>query len=72
MPDRSLWTKDAERAITLGSRLETGTVYMNRCDYLDPALVWTGVKDSGIGASLSVLGYDYFTQPKSYHLRLPV
>lgn len=66
----SLWTKDTERAIKLGSQIETGTVYMNRCDYLDPALVWTGVKDSGIGASLSVLGYDYFTRPKSYHLRI--
>jgi acyl-CoA reductase-like NAD-dependent aldehyde dehydrogenase len=66
----SLWTKDTERAIRLGSQIETGTVYMNRCDYLDPALVWTGVKDSGIGASLSVLGYDYFTRPKSYHLRI--
>ena len=66
----SLWTRDAERAIKLGSQIETGTVYMNRCDYLDPALVWTGVKDSGVGASLSVLGYDYFTRPKSYHLRI--
>jgi acyl-CoA reductase-like NAD-dependent aldehyde dehydrogenase len=66
----SLWTRDAERATRLGSQIETGTVYMNRCDYLDPALVWTGVKDSGVGASLSVLGYDYFTRPKSYHLRV--
>ena len=66
----SLWTRNAEQAIKLGSQIETGTVYMNRCDYLDPALVWTGVKDSGIGASLSVLGYDYFTRPKSYHLRI--
>lgn len=66
----SLWTRDVERAIKLGSQIETGTVYMNRCDYLDPALVWTGMKDSGVGASLSVLGYDYFTRPKSYHLRI--
>lgn len=66
----SLWTQDAERAIKLGGQIATGTVYMNRCDYLDPALVWTGVKDSGSGGSLSVLGYDYFTRPKSYHLRI--
>lgn len=66
----SLWTQDPARAIRLGGQIETGTVYMNRCDYLDPALVWTGVKDSGAGASLSVLGYDYFTRPKSYHLRI--
>ena len=66
----SLWTRDTERAIRLGSQIQTGTVYMNRCDYLDPALVWTGVKDSGVGASLSVLGYDHLTRPKSYHLRI--
>jgi acyl-CoA reductase-like NAD-dependent aldehyde dehydrogenase len=66
----SLWTRDIDRAIALGGQIETGTVYMNRCDYLDPALVWTGVKDSGSGGSLSVLGYDYFTRPKSYHLRI--
>lgn len=66
----SLWTRDTDRAIRLGSQLETGTVYMNRCDYLDPALVWTGNKDSGHGTSLSVLGYDHFTKPKSFHLRI--
>lgn len=66
----SIWTRDADTAIALGGQIETGTVYMNRCDYLDPALVWTGVKDSGRGMSLSVLGYEHFTQPKSYHLRI--
>ena len=44
-------------------------VFMNRCDYLDPALAWTGVKDTGRGCSLSVLGFDALTRPKSYHLR---
>ncbi|PPR04272.1 hypothetical protein CVT26_004062 [Gymnopilus dilepis] len=36
--------------------LVTGTVYLNRCDYLDPALAWVGVKDSGRGVSLSKFG----------------
>ena len=53
----------------IGDRIETGTVFMNRCDYLDPALVWTGVKDTGKGAALSAIGYDNLTRPKSYHLR---
>jgi acyl-CoA reductase-like NAD-dependent aldehyde dehydrogenase len=66
----SIWTRDAEAAIALGDRLETGTVFMNRCDYLDPALAWTGVKDSGRGCTLSALGYGYLTRPKSFHLRL--
>ncbi len=65
----SIWTRDLERAAEIGSRIETGTVYMNRCDYLDPQLVWTGVKDTGRGASLSKYGFDALTQPKSFHLR---
>ncbi|HSM20378.1 MAG TPA: aldehyde dehydrogenase family protein [Hyphomicrobiales bacterium] len=65
----SVWTGDMERAAAIGARIETGTVYMNRCDYLDPYLVWTGVKDTGRGATLSKYGYEALTQPKSYHLR---
>jgi acyl-CoA reductase-like NAD-dependent aldehyde dehydrogenase len=65
----SLWTKDVERAARIGDELETGTVFMNRADYLDPALCWTGVKETGRGGSLSVLGFHNLTRPKSYHLR---
>jgi acyl-CoA reductase-like NAD-dependent aldehyde dehydrogenase len=65
----SIWTTDADRAAHIGAQVETGTVFMNRCDYLDPALTWTGVKDTGRGASLSALGYMSVTRPKSYHLK---
>jgi len=65
----SLWTQDPERAARLGREIETGTVFMNRADYLDPALVWTGTKDTGRGGSLSVLGFHNLTRPKSYHLK---
>ncbi|MGH6762459.1 MAG: aldehyde dehydrogenase family protein [Phyllobacterium sp.] len=65
----SLWTADTDHAALLGDRIETGTVFMNRCDYLDPALVWTGVKDTGKGAALSSIGFGNLTRPKSYHLR---
>jgi len=65
----SIWTKDIEHAAAIGDRVETGTVFMNRCDYLDPALVWTGVKDTGKGAALSAIGYENLTRPKSFHLR---
>jgi acyl-CoA reductase-like NAD-dependent aldehyde dehydrogenase len=65
----SLWTRDVDAAEQLGGRIQTGTVFMNRCDYLDPALAWTGVKDTGRGASLSPIGYHMLTRPKSYHLR---
>jgi acyl-CoA reductase-like NAD-dependent aldehyde dehydrogenase len=66
----AIWTQDAEAAEAFGNQLETGTVFMNRCDYLDPALPWTGVKQSGRGVTLSSLGYDHLTRPKSFHLRL--
>ena len=65
----SIWTRDTERAVAIGDKVETGTIFMNRCDYLDPALVWTGVKDTGKGAALSAIGYENLTRPKSYHLR---
>ena len=65
----SIWTTDEDAAIRLGDQVETGTWFMNRCDYLDPALAWTGVKNSGRGCTLSVMGYEYLTRPKSFHLR---
>jgi acyl-CoA reductase-like NAD-dependent aldehyde dehydrogenase len=66
----SIWTADLDAASAIGARIEAGTVFMNRCDYLDPALAWTGVKDSGRGCTLSQLGLEAFTRPKSFHLRL--
>ncbi len=65
----SIWTADTARAQAIGARIETGTVFMNRADYLDPALCWTGCRDTGRGGGLSVIGYHNLTRPKSYHLR---
>jgi len=65
----SIWTEDYETAAQIGTRIETGTVFMNRADYLDPALCWTGCKDTGRGNSLSYLGFHSVTRPKSYHLK---
>lgn len=65
----SVWTEDQERALQIGDQIETGTFFMNRCDYLDPALAWTGVKNSGKGVTLSPLGYQALTRPKSFHLK---
>ena len=66
----SVWTKDRDRAAKMARDLEYGTVLMNRCDALDPALPWTGVKDSGRGVTLSRLGFDFLTRPKAIHFRL--
>lgn len=65
----SLWTQDLEQVEQIAEQLETGTVFMNRCDYLDPALCWTGCKDTGRGGGLSVIGYQNLTRPKSFHLK---
>jgi acyl-CoA reductase-like NAD-dependent aldehyde dehydrogenase len=65
----SIWTRDVVAATAIGQQLETGTVFMNRCDYVDPSLVWTGVKDTGSGIALSSLGFSPYTHPKSFHLR---
>jgi acyl-CoA reductase-like NAD-dependent aldehyde dehydrogenase len=66
----AIFSADAARAEVLGDELETGTVFLNRCDYLDPALAWTGVKHSGRGCTLSSLGFEQMTRPKSYHFKV--
>lgn len=65
----SVWTKDESAAISIGQQVNTGTFFMNRCDYLDPALAWTGLKNSGRGCTLSEIGYEQLTRPKSFHLK---
>ena len=65
----SVWTKDIDAATAIGNQVETGTFFMNRCDYLDPALAWTGVKNSGRGVTLSAVGYEMLTRAKSFHLK---
>ncbi len=68
----SIWTSDLDRAIRIGEQIETGTFYMNRCDFLDPALPWCGVKDTGRGATLSHYGLLHLTRLKSMHLRTEI
>jgi acyl-CoA reductase-like NAD-dependent aldehyde dehydrogenase len=65
----SIWSEDVDAAKRIGAQLDTGTVFLNRCDALDPELAWVGVKDSGRGCTLSVVGYEHLTRPKSWHLR---
>jgi len=66
----SVWTGDENAAVKISNQIETGTCFMNRCDYLDPYLAWTGVKDTGRGCTLSRIGFEQLTRPKSYHLRI--
>jgi acyl-CoA reductase-like NAD-dependent aldehyde dehydrogenase len=66
----SIFTRDTEQGIALGQQVETGTFFLNRCDYLDPELAWTGIKNSGHGCTLSVMGYESLTRPKSFHIKI--
>ncbi|MCZ6486835.1 MAG: aldehyde dehydrogenase family protein, partial [Gammaproteobacteria bacterium] len=66
----AVFTQDENAAIEIGNQIDTGTWFMNRCDYLDPALAWTGVKNSGRGCTLSSVGFEHMTRPKSYHLKM--
>jgi acyl-CoA reductase-like NAD-dependent aldehyde dehydrogenase len=68
----AIFSADAACAEALGDALATGTVFLNRCDYLDPALAWTGVKNSGRGCTLSRVGFEQLTRPKSYHFRVRI
>ena len=65
----SLWTQDEARAWAVARQIETGTVFLNRADYVDPAICWTGCKNTGRGGAMSVLGYHAVTRPRSYHFR---
>ena len=65
----SVWTRDTEKAIEIGNKIETGTFYMNRCDVLDPVLPWVGVKESGTGYTLSTLGIQEMTRPKAFNMK---
>jgi acyl-CoA reductase-like NAD-dependent aldehyde dehydrogenase len=67
----SVWSRDLDRSRAIGRSLEVGTVFLNRCDFLDPALPWSGWKDSGVGLTLSELGFDRLTRTRGFHLRLP-
>ncbi len=66
----SIFTTDIDQGIALGQQVETGTFFLNRCDYLDPELAWTGIKNSGHGCTLSILGYETLTRPKSFHIKI--
>jgi acyl-CoA reductase-like NAD-dependent aldehyde dehydrogenase len=68
----AIFTRDIEKGIELGQQIDTGTFFINRCDYLDPGLAWTGIKNSGHGCTLSVLGYESLTRPKSFHIKTDI
>ena len=67
-----VFSSDEGTVERMAPQLEAGTVFMNRCDYLDPELPWGGVKDTGKGVSLSTHGFAGVTKLKGYHFKLDV
>lgn len=65
----SVWTSDLDKGEEIGDEIEAGTVFVNRADYPDPSLAWTGYKFSGRGVSLSPFGFGGFTKLKSHHIK---
>ena len=65
----SVWTENIDEGEQLIDKINTGTAFINRCDYLNPKLAWTGVKNTGRGVSLSELGFGEVTRIQSYHIR---
>ena len=64
-----VYTRSEARAQRILARVQAGSVYWNCCDRVSPRLPWSGVKQSGIGLTLSTYGIETFTRPKAWHLR---
>jgi len=60
----SVWSADAEKAMELATRFESGTVWVNKHGELDPGIPFGGAKRSGIGTELGRRGLEEFTQLK--------
>jgi acyl-CoA reductase-like NAD-dependent aldehyde dehydrogenase len=65
----AVYTQNKQRAESIMSEMQSGTVYWNCCDRVSPNIPWSGRGWSGLGSTLSHQGIRAFVQPKSYHLR---
>lgn len=68
----SVWTESVERAERFGREVQAGTIFQNRCDFLDPNLPWTGWGESGQGSTLSTYGFGHLTRRKAIHFRTDI
>jgi acyl-CoA reductase-like NAD-dependent aldehyde dehydrogenase len=60
----TIWTSDAERGIEVASRIQSGTVWVNKHLDLPFDVPFGGAKQSGIGRQQGVDGMEGFTQAR--------
>ena len=65
----SLWTNDLSKAFNYIPRIEAGTVWVNMHTFLDPAVPFGGVKQSGIGREFGSAFIEDYTELKSVFIR---
>ncbi|MET4729097.1 phenylacetaldehyde dehydrogenase [Lysobacter enzymogenes] len=65
----SVWTQDLSRALRLVPQVRAGTVWVNMHTFLDPAVPFGGVKQSGIGREFGAAFIDDYTELKSVMIR---
>ncbi|WP_019531651.1 aldehyde dehydrogenase family protein [Dasania marina] len=61
----SVWSTDTARAVEIGKRLETGTVWINDHGAVQPDMPFGGVKQSGFGVEFGLHGLQEFTSIQS-------
>ena len=61
----SVWTRDVARGHRVADSLDVGIVWINDHHRIDPASVWGGTKNSGVGRENGIDGYLSYTQTKS-------
>ena len=57
----SVWSADEERALDVGTRIDSGALFINANTASDPRLPFGGVKQSGYGRELGEAGATEFT-----------
>lgn len=58
----SVWSSNPERAYSFATRMEAGTVWVNKHFDLGPNIPFAGAKQSGVGVELAEEGLAEFTQ----------
>ena len=65
----SVWSSDSDKALEVGARLQTGTVWINETQYLTPLAAFAGHGQSGLGVEGGLEGLLEYTNPQTIVVR---